>query len=343
MIVDFQRFLLTEQPYWAELEGILNELEARAERTLDIEEAKRFHYLYQRASTDLAKLSDLPFAPRVRRHIEPLVARAYAEIHETRAKPHRLSPRTWFFKTFPRTFRRHGRAFLAAVAVTLAGAAFGALALYADPGSKKIVLPFPHLQINPSERVHYEESRKENRIAGHGTSFSAMLMTHNTQVAIFTLALGMTWGFGTILLLFYNGVILGAVVCDYALAGETRFVAGWLLPHGVIEIPAILIAAQAGLVLGYTLIGWGSSLPVRARLRAVSGDLVTLIFGVAVLLVWAGIVEAFFSQYHEPVVPYWLKIAFGIVELGALCVFLVKSGSREDRRHERPVNGFPYA
>ena len=36
-------------------------------------------------------------------------------------------------------------------------------------------------------------------------------MTHNTQVALMTLALGMTFGFGTVVMLFYNGVILGAV------------------------------------------------------------------------------------------------------------------------------------
>ena len=62
-------------------------------------------------------------------------------------------------------------------------------------------------------------------------------------------------GIGTMLLLFYNGVILGLVAVDYMLAGQTVFLLGWLLPHGVIEIPAVLIAGQGGLVLGRTLIG----------------------------------------------------------------------------------------
>jgi len=58
---------------------------------------------------------------------------------------------------------------------------------------------------------------------------------------------------------------------------------------------------------------------------------------VAVLLVWAGLVEAFFSQYHEPVLPYWVKITFGLIELAALSLFLAKSGSRSERE-ERPVH-----
>jgi hypothetical protein len=57
----------------------------------------------------------------------------------------------------------------------------------------------------------------------------------------------------------------------------------------------------------------------------------TLIFGVGVFLVWAGFVEAFLSQYHEPVLPYSAKIAFGLVELILLVLFLSKSGSRNPK------------
>ena len=64
------------------------------------------------------------------------------------------------------------------------------------------------------------------------------------------------------------------------------------------------------------------------RLRKISADLVTLIIGVALMLVWAGIIEAFFSQYHEPVLPYEIKIGFGVLELILLTLFLGKSGTR---------------
>ena len=103
-----------------------------------------------------------------------------------------------------------------------------------------------------------------------------------------------------------------------------------------IEIPAILIAGQAGLMLAMALIGRGQRMPLKARLRAVSRDLVTLIFGVGLLLVWAGFVEAFLSQYHEPVIPYSVKIAFGLVELILLLLFLAKSGSSQSPRLTKP-------
>jgi uncharacterized membrane protein SpoIIM required for sporulation len=80
------------------------------------------------------------------------------------------------------------------------------------------------------------------------------------------------------------------------------------------------------LILGRAFIGTGKRQSFKARVRAISGDLTTLIMGVAVLLIWAGFVEAFFSQYHEPVLPYSVKIAFGLVELTLLVFFLAKAG-----------------
>jgi uncharacterized membrane protein SpoIIM required for sporulation len=207
------------------------------------------------------------------------------------------------------------------------GAAFGSLALWIDTEAKSVLMPFEGLQISPAKRVEREKADKGKHLAGQKGTFSAELMTHNTQVALMTAAFGMTFGFGTLVLLFYNGVILGAVAFDYVHGGQTIFLLGWLLPHGVIEIPAILVGGQTGFVLSHALIGWGSRISRADRLRAVSRDVVTLSGGLAVMLVWAGIVEAFLSQYHEPVISYGMKIAIGVVEALLLTLFLARAGA----------------
>lgn len=326
MIIDLGKFIKEERPFWTELEGFLKRLENNPELPLDLEGVKRFHYLYQRASADLARIKTFSAEPRLRRYLESLVSKAFSEIHETREKGPGIRPVHWFFKVFPRTVRRHASALYLSMAITLLGVVFGAAALAFDPGAKEVLMPFPHLKGDPSERVAHEENAGDRNIDGHKASFSSYLMTHNTKVSIFTLALGMTWGIGTVVILFTNGVMLGAVALDYTLAGEGVFLLGWLLPHGSVEIPAIVLAGQAGLVLGRAIIGWGKPVSFKMRLRNVSRDLVTLIFGVSVLLVWAGIVEGFFSQYHEPVIPYGVKIGFGAVELVLLTLFLWRSG-----------------
>lgn len=332
MIINLERFIATERPTWAELERSLDKLETTTNQRMSLDELRRFHLLYERTAADLARITTFAAEPETRRYLENLVARAYAEIHESRSRDRRVKPFEWLLDTLPRTFRRHIQAFYMSVAITLAGCAFGGFALGLDPGAKQVLMPFPHLQQDPAQRVAEEESAKQDRLSGHKSTFSAFLMTHNTRISIFTLALGMTWGVGTIVVLFSNGVMLGAVAVDYIRAGQTKFLLGWLMPHGVIEIPAILIAGQAGLMLAMAIIGWGSRIPLSARLREISRDVVTLIFGVGLLLVWAGFVEAFLSQYHEPVVPYWVKIAFGFTELVFLVLFLSRAGASSETK-----------
>jgi uncharacterized membrane protein SpoIIM required for sporulation len=333
MIVDLQRFIAEERTYWTELESILDKRDRDPLGSMSLPEIKRFHYLYQRASTGLAKVMGFSAETDIRRYFESLVARAYAEVHELREKPHRFFPLRWFFQTFPATFRKHIRAFALSLAITIFGIAIGSIAIAIDREAKSIVMPFPQLQTDPAERVAREEKAgaASDRLKGEKSSFSAFLMTHNTKVSFFTFAMGFTWGLGTVILLFYNGIILGAVALDYIHAGQTKFLLGWLLPHGAIEIPAIILAGQAGLILAGAIIGWGRRITLKARLRTIAPDLVTLLGGLAIMLVWAGIVEAFFSQYHEPVIRYSTKILFGAIELAALILFLGLSGKSRGR------------
>jgi uncharacterized membrane protein SpoIIM required for sporulation len=331
MIIDLERFVRENRPHWQELERISNRLSAEPDARLNYEDARRLHYLYERTSADLARLSTFSADSPTCRWLSTLVGHVYAEIYETRRRRERFSLRRWFFSDFPRTFRGHIGAFVLAVALTIAGSAFGAFAVAVDPQAKQVLMPFSGLNGEPGERVRREESGQNKNLQGHRASFSADLMTHNTRVAVFILALGITWGIGSVLMLFYNGVIIGAIAFDYARAGYTTFLLGWLLPHGVVEIPAILIAGQAAFVLAGALIGRGDRMPRADRLRAVVPSLVTLAGGCAVMLVWAGTIESFISQYHQPVLPYAAKIGFGCFELLALTLLLTTGGRQRGR------------
>ncbi len=336
MIIDLPRFIASERGSWVELERSLAGLDKTAMQKLSLAEAKRFHFLYQKVSSDLARISTFAAEPELRRYLESLTAQAYAHIHEIRRPERSFLPLRWLTGEFPRVFRRRLRAFVLAVLITLGGVAFGAFAVALDPEAKEAVLPemFANHLGDPSRRVAHEESATSDRLAGAHAQFASDLMVNNIKVSIFTFGLGMTYGVGTVLELFYNGVILGLVAADYVLAGQTLFLMGWLMPHGVIEIPAILVAGQAGLVLATALIGWGDRQSMRTRLRLIGPDLMTLIGGAAVMLVWAGVIESFLSQHHEPAIPYWAKITFGALELLALSAYLGGAG-RGDPKEAR--------
>lgn len=324
MILDVAAFLERRRVSWDALEAYLSRAPGAVPMTL--EEIREFHRLYQEASADLSRLSTYSADQEVRAYLETLVARAYAHLHEARRGNVGSRPLRWLAAGFPRVFRRHVMAFWLAFAAMIAGAVCGMVVQAAEPDFKRAVLPFEALHGDPSRRVATERVRGGRDLSGAKATFSSQLMTHNTRVAVKAFAWGITYGLGTLVVEFYNGVVLGVVAFDYVLAGEGRFLCAWLLPHGAVEIPAFLIAGQAGLVLAGAMIGRGRREPLMRRLRAAAPDIVTLLAGVALLLVWAGLVEAFVSQYHEPVVPDAVKIAFGLAEIAALALYLGRVG-----------------
>lgn len=326
MILNLPRFVTAERDCWSELEALLHRLDAEPNWRMSVSEVQRLQYLYERSAAALVRLDEFS-EPELRASLQALVARAYSAIHETRSSHLSFRWKTWLTEP-ARAFRRHGVAFGLSLGITILGCAFGWMAIRADSHNKAVLMPFPGLMQSPGERVAAEESAKTDRLQGQKASFSATLMTHNIRVSIFTLGCGMTWGVGTVLLLFYNGVLLGAVAADYIGAGQTAFLLGWLLPHGSFEIPAILIAGQAGFLLASALIGWGRPVLLADRLRGVRHDVIALAAGLAVMLVWAGTVEAFISQSHRPVLPYSAKIIFGLVEVSALAAYLLLAGRR---------------
>lgn len=329
MILDLPRFLATARPVWDELEKLLDDLENNPDLGWDLAQTERFYRLYQHTSAHLAEVRHLTSERELGRYLENLVARAYARIYVRSGAKRRFAFWHWFTVQFPGAVRGHSRALALSIGITLLGCLFGAAAVQFDKTAKAAIMPFGHGQQTPSERVKKEMDDRGKHLSGKQARFSGQLITNNTRVSFLALGLGMTFGLGTLIVLFYNGVILGSIVLDYAVDGQTIFLLGWLLPHGSIEIPAILLAGQAGLVLGHAMIGWGNREPRRLRLRRVMPDLMTLAGGIAIMMIWAGIIESFMSQYHEPVLPYAVKIAFGALELLALIVFLARSGRNE--------------
>lgn len=326
MILDLSKFAAQRRPLWQEYEKLLNRLDSGETRRLDLPQIKRLRYLQDAVSSDLVKVRTYAADPGTTHYLEALVARGFGVIHENRTGARFRFNIAAFLALFAATVRKHYLLLVISTAAMSLGGLLGMGIMYFNPEAKEIVMPFSHLLGDPSERVAAEESGDDLAVSDQHASFSAYLMANNIRVSVLVLALGLIYGVFSVVLLFYNGVLLGAVVMDYILAGESVFLAGWLLPHGSVEIPCILFAGQAGLLLAKAVIVREGRLSLGARLKQQSQDIVVLIGGVAIILIWAAIIESFFSQYHEPYLPYAAKIGFGLLQLFGLGAFLMLAG-----------------
>jgi uncharacterized membrane protein SpoIIM required for sporulation len=112
-----------------------------------------------------------------------------------------------------RSFRRAAVLFAAAF---IAGALFGSIAVLIDPANGERLVPQDFFTESPRERVEKIE-RNEERIGDveKALVFGASLYTHNIKVAFLAFSLGASTILLGLVILFYNGVILGAVATMY--------------------------------------------------------------------------------------------------------------------------------
>ncbi len=307
--MDVAEFIESRRPRWQKLETLLDQAEAGGLRALSLEEARSLGKMYRAVSSDLLWVRARSGSADVSAYLNDLVGRAYALTYP--GKRPRLTD-VWGFVAsgFPALLRREWRMYIASLLLFLAGTGFGYLGMVMDPDAAHYLVPEEHLTLDPIERAQ-DEAQGEGMSVGQQAHFSAFLFTHNIQVAFLAFALGITVGIGTALMLFVNGLFLGALAQVYTAKGMAGWFWAWILPHGVPEITAICIAGAAGLVIARGLAA-PKGLPRGLALRQEAVTAVKLLFGTLALFILAGFIEGTVSQIHPPKLSVAFKVSFAM-------------------------------
>jgi len=231
------------------------------------------------------------------------------------------------------------RAVAISALMTLLGGACGYLLTLHDPDLFYGFVPEPLTQgRNPTTTP--EELRKVlyTEPEGQGLSgFAGFLFTHNAQIGLLCFAVGVAAGVPVALLLFSNGLMLGAFGALYANADLGLPFWLWVLPHGVTELLAVVLCGAAGLRLGASLVFPGrysrlDSLALEGRNAAVA------VLGCIALFLVAGILEGYFRQlvHHDGV-----RLAVVVATSLLWILYFAGLGSRSEPPSERPGESFP--
>ena len=336
--MDMNRFIQVRRSRWDRLSSLLDQVDARGLMSLPADDIQELYSLYRLASSDLNWAQTQTGNPALLDYLESTVGRAYRLL----ASPQRARPwRAWWRimrHDMPRLMRREMHLLMISTLAMLLGVVLGWTTTAIDPDLTRIFLPLEHLQQTPAQRVAQLEAQEmqvggKNRPDDGGSFalFSSFLFSHNIRVAILAMALGMTFGIGTVVVLFFNGTLLGCIACDYYRHGVFEFFVAWVGPHGSIELPCIVFAGTAGLMLGKAM--WRSDgRSAWHHLATQRQAVVKVLVATATLLVLAGIIEGGFSQINEPTLPYPLKIAVAGLLFAMLLGYLFLLPVREADR-----------
>ena len=304
--------------YWDRLEQLLEQTQRRGIRSLDRGELRELGLLYRQAASDLAVLRADTSSVHFARYLNQLLARAHNTIYSGK-KTSAVSILHFFRDTYPEVFRRNLPYCLLALALFLVGALAGSVLTLQDPDFQLKVLG-PQMV----ETIRRREMWTHSIVAIKPLASSA-IMTNNLSVAFTTFAAGITAGLGTMYMIVFNGVLIGVIGMACYLSGMSLQLWSFVAPHGVLELPAIFIAAGAGLRLASGLLFPGV-LPRKESLARAGREAVQLLLGCVPVLFVAGIIEAFVSP-TELAVPMKFLFAAAMFTLLVFYLFGFRMGA----------------
>ena len=327
-MIDIESWAAAREDRWRRLGELLDLADRAPLRALGPSGMRELLGLYRMVSSDLNQARSLTANPELLGRLNALAGSGYRFIYRARrpaaaAAGEMLRRAAGFLgRDVPAAYRREAAAVALAAGTMLLGVLFGAGAMVARPGAATELIPRQFYTESPRQRVEDIENSKERvSTVAEAAIFGSALYTHNIQVAFLVFSLGALTLVGALPMLFYNGVLLGAVGASYVLDGVSAFFFGWVGPHGAFELAAISFAGAAGMVAGRALLLPGE-LSRGAAVRLAFPRVGRMMAAVMLLLVMAGLIEGSFSQFSARVVPYSLKIAVAVVLLASLLVFL---------------------
>jgi len=294
-------FVRRRRPDWARLEQLLGRLRARH---LCLDELTALDQLYRRAAADLAHAQRAFPGTDVSRFLNQLCGKAYAAIY--RAPPVSLaSVRRFFADTFPAAVQATLGYTQLAAGLLLLGVVLGATTVAVDASAAQRLVGSELLEFMQRKELWTDAALTTHTPAEMATS----IFLNNLRVTFSAFAAGVTLGVGTVLLVVFNGLFLGATVTACFQHGLGAGILDFIAAHGPVELSIISITAGGGLVIGHALIDPGErprSVHVRERARLA----VQLVLGCAPFLVGVGVVEGFVSP--GTFFPWPLKAAVGL-------------------------------
>jgi len=199
-------------------------------------------------------------------------------------------------------------------------AAAGFMVLHERPGLAVELLPDVMLRRAEAGRARQAGGRGYVEVAPEDRALMASgIITNNVRVSVACFAGGVFLGVGSLILLAYNGLAIGAFAGHFANVGLLGYLLTFILGHGALELFAIWVAGAAGFLLGRSIVAPGTL--SRSDALVVSGRVaVRMVGATGVLLVIAGLIEGFISAGGYSVGVRLVASAVSLALLGAYLV-----------------------
>jgi uncharacterized membrane protein SpoIIM required for sporulation len=309
--VDLDSYILRHGAQWDRLTDL-----TQKRGDLSGAEADEVVDLYQRVSTHLSVVGSTAADPVLEARLSALVASARSLVTGV-TLPLWQTVGRFFTVVFPAAVYRARHWWITVAVLCIAVAAIVGWRVINTPGLADALLSDQDAKqlVDHDFASYYSENP--------AADFAFNVWLNNAEVTAICLVMGIA--IVPVFIVLWSNISNVGVIGGYMVgAGRADVFYGLLLPHGMLELTVIFVAAGAGLRLGWSWIAPGKR--TRTQALATEGRAVgTLALGLAVCLLVSGLVEGFVTP---STLPAWARLAIGGVLWAAFLTYVFTLGRR---------------
>ncbi len=308
-----ERFVYARKDMWESLRLTLLKISKKGFSSLKEQEAAEFPRLYRMTCTDLAEAKMLKLSPDVLFYLNDMIGQAHKHLYSF--PPVKMSSIKGFFRESLPQIVLKNKVFVIVSAVTfLVPYLISFMIVVNNPEMAKEIIPENVLN-------QYADPFRDAITEGRSTSSKSFMVSYyvynNVSINFACFALGILLGIGTLYILIYNGIVLGAISgYIYGIGYGDNFI-HFVTAHSVFELTGLILSGASGLLLGYSIIN-ARKYSRRDWLRLQKTNLFTLVAAAALLTFMAAFIEGLISP---SLLPYRFKVVIAILSLAFVILY----------------------
>lgn len=317
-------FLKKNTDKWKKFEALL--------KAPGSESADTIADLYVQISNDLAFAQSNYPESKTTQYLNDLAIKAHNTLYKNKRADLQSIIRFWT-TDIPEIFSRRQTELLVSFIIFMVAIIIGATSSFLEDnfarnflGDRYINMTIENIE-NGDPLAVYKDEYAMNMFLG--------ITINNIRVSFIAFVAGLITSIGTGLILFNNGIMVGAFLqffAKYTLLKEALLV---VFIHGTLELSAIVIAGAAGFVVGNSFLFPGTYSRYAAFLKGIKEGM-KMVVALVPIFIMAGFLESFVTRYTE--MPIWLSLSIIIGSAAFIIYYFVYLPNKiriQTHRHEQ--------
>jgi uncharacterized membrane protein SpoIIM required for sporulation len=315
------QFIKNNSERWKEVESFLS-------KKTSFQDPDKLAELFIQLTDDLSYSKTFYPNSKTTEYLNSITAKLHQSVYKNKKEKKSRLITFWKYE-LPLLFLKRRKELLISFSVFIVAIIIGVISSTGDTGFVRLILGDSYVNMTLENIEQGDPLAVYKKM--NGVDMFMGITFNNIRVSFLTFIAGLFFSIGTILLLLYNGIMLGTFhhfFYTHSLLLKSLSVI-WI--HGTLEISSIIIAGAAGLILGNSIL-FPKTYSRRQSFLIASKDGIKIIVGLIPLFIIAGFLESFVTRFTEmPILINILIIAGSLFFIIWYVIFYpIKLKKRED-------------